>query len=190
VSAVLLRTDGSGEALQLDGVVGYRGAPGVLVAQHPVQRLGVVVDHAQRLATSFGVEWVVSMTPTIPGITAGPDRLAEVLGWLDEAIGVPLSLVQPNLPPDENLFLTGYTYEQRGTLALSVSLAFVRAQIATTRTFDPDGLEGATTPPGQTARPDSAAGRAPTADRGNQPTQEKSAIAAGVDAVSGFFFGE
>jgi len=188
VSAVLLRTDGSGEALQLDGVVGYRGAPGVLVAQHPVQRLGVVVDHAQRLATSFGVEWVVSMTPTIPGITAGPDRLAEVLGWLDEAIGAPLSLVQPHLPPDEQLFLTGYSYEQRGTLALSVSLAFVRAQIATTRTVDL-GVEGATTPPGQTARPDSAAGRAPTANRGNQPTKDISAIAATSDAVYAFGFG-
>lgn len=189
MTAVLLRTDGSGEALQLDGVVGYRGTPGVLVAQHPVQRLGVVVDHAQRLATSFGIEWVVSMTPTIAGITAGSDRIAEVLGWLDEAVGVPLSLVQPLLPPDEQLFLTGYSYEQRGTLALSVSLSFVRAQIAQTRTVDL-GVEGSTTPPGQTARPDAGAGRAPTEDRGNQPTQEKSAIAAGIDAGVAFFFGE
>lgn len=189
MTAVLLRTDGTGEALQLDGVVSYRRAPGLMVAQHPVQRIGVVVDHVQRLATLSGIEWIVSMTPTVAGITAGSDRLAEVLGWLDDAVGSPLTLVQPNLPPDENLFLGSYPHEQRGTLALSFSISFVQAQIAQTRTVDL-GVEGSTTPPGQTARPDSEAGRAPTEDRGNQPTQEKSAIAAGVDAVSAFFFGD
>jgi hypothetical protein len=186
VTAVLLRTDGSGAALQLDGVVGYRGSPGVMVAQHPVQRLGVVVDHAQRLATTFTLEWIVSMTPTQPGITRGPDRFAEVLGWLEDAVGAPLSLVQPNLPPDVQLFLGSYSYEQRGTLALSVSLTFIRAQVATTRTVDL-GTEGATTRRGRTARADVADGRAPTTDRGNQPTKKRSILAAGVDAVSAFF---
>lgn len=188
MSAVLLRADGSGASLILDGIVSYRRSPSAMVAQHPVQDLGVVVDHAQRLATTLALEWVCSTTPTIPGITAGPSRIEEVQGWLDEAVGVPLTLVQPGLPPEDDLFLSAHPGEQRGTLAVTFTLAFVRGQVARTRTVELD-TEGATTRPGRTARPDQAAGFSPTSDRGNQPTRRKSLAAAGIDALVGAFGG-
>ena len=52
--------------------------------------------------------------------------------------------------------MSAHPGEQRGTLAVTFTLAFVRGQVARTRTVEL-ATEGATTRPGRTARPAASA---------------------------------
>jgi hypothetical protein len=179
MAATLQRQDAAGATLVLDGVISSSEIRDLMVSQHPAQGLATITDHVQAKAIGKAITWVVSQHPTVEGITAGPQRLAEVLDWLKAAEGVLLTLVEPGLPVRADLLLQGYPWRQAGSYAITVDLKLLEARFATVTTFEVEGRR--VQRPGRTPRADVAAGFTETADRGLQPVRDQSALAAGFD---------
>jgi len=181
MTATLQRQDAAGATLVLDGVVSSSEIRDLMVAQHPAQDLATITDHVQAKAIGKAITWVVSQHPTVAGITAGPQRIAEVLDWLSQAEGVLLTLVEPGLPVRVDLLLQGYPWRQAGSFAITVDLKLIEARFATVTTFEVEQRQRGGGK--RTARPDVAAGFTETADKGQQPVKEQSFLAAGADLL-------
>ena len=181
MTATLQRQDAAGAVLVLDGVISSSEIRDLMVSQHPAQDLATITDHVQAKAIGKAITWVVSQHPTVSGITAGPQRIAEVLDWLSQAEGVLLTLVEPGLPVRVDLLLQGYPWRQAGSFAITVDLKLIEARFATVTTFEVEQRQrgGGS----QTPREDTAAGFTETKDKGQQPVKEQSALAAGADLL-------
>jgi hypothetical protein len=181
MAATLQRQDAAGAILVLDGVISSSEIRDLMVAQHPAQDLATITDHVQAKAIGKAITWVVSQHPTVEGITAGPQRIAEVLDWLSQAEGVLLTLVEPGLPVRVDLLLQGYPWRQAGSYAITVDLKLIEARFATVTSFELEPRRGGGK--GKTPRADTAAGFTDTADKGQQPVKEQSLLAAGADLI-------
>lgn len=181
MTATLQRQDAAGATLVLDGVISSSEIRDLMVSQHPAQDLATITDHVQAKAIGKAITWVVSQHPTVEGITAGPQRIAEVLDWLSQAEGVLLTLVEPGLPVRADLLLQGYPWRQAGSYAITVDLKLIEARFATVTSFELEPRRGAGK--GKTPRADTAAGFVETADKGQQPVKEQSLLAAGADLI-------
>lgn len=178
----LVRQD-TGAVLILDGIVSSREALDILVTQHPVQNQSVVTDHSQPMALARQLEWWVSPDPTIPGITAGPERLTEVRQWLDAvSTGVALTLNEPGTPNPtlRDMRLQARPWSMEGTTAAKVTLTLLQVSTATQRTADLG--RGGT---GKTPRPDAAAGRTDTQERGPQTPESRPSLAVSALIAAG-----
>lgn len=180
----LIRQD-TGDQLVIDAPISSREVLSTRVSQHPVETQRTITDHAQRQAIGRQLEILISETPTVRGLTTGPERVAEVYAWL-EAVrgGVPLTLVEEGLPIRRDMRLTEFTPVKEAAGGLRASLTLLQGVTATTRTVElqtrPAGGGGGRTTP----RADLAAGRAPTEDRG-QRSGRQSALSAALDLVWG-----
>ena len=181
MTAIFQRQDAAGAILVLDGVISSSEIRDLMVAQHPAQDLATITDHVQAKAIGKAITWVVSQHPTVEGITAGPQRIAEVLDWLSQAEGVLLTLVEPGLPVRVDLLLQGYPWRQAGSYAITVDLKLIEARFATVTSFELEPRRGGGK--GKTPRADTAAGFTDTADKGQQPVKEQSLLAAGADLI-------
>lgn len=162
----LIRQD-TGNQLVLDAVVSTREVMPTRVTQHPVETQATITDHAQPQAIGRQLELIVSERPAVQGLTTGPERVAEVIAWLEGVRrGTALTLVEPDLPVRRDMRLTDLTWTKDLAGGIRVSLTLIQGVIATTRTVDlgPTRTSGRRTTP----RADVAAGRAPTEDRGRR----------------------
>lgn len=183
MSSLIRQSDG--DQLVLDAVVSTREVLPTRVTLHPVQTQQVITDHAQPQAIGRQLDVIVSETPAVSGLTTGPERIAEVIAWLEVVRrGEPLTLVEPDLPVRRNMRLTDLTWTKDLAGGIRVNLTLLQGVTATTRTVElqtrPTGGGGA----GQTPRADLAAGRAPTEDRGDRAGRQ-SFLSAGVDLLWG-----
>ncbi len=184
MTATLQRQD-DGRTLVLDGLTRIALDRRYLVAQHPGQDVATLTDHVQQLAAPMRIDWTCSESPTVAGLTTGPERYGEVLGWLREAVGVLLTYADDRqVVPD--LLLAGYPLSYAMPRAMQIQVELVTATIARTRTVGEAGVD-----PAQ-ARADVRASRAATSDRGDvaTTTPRQSIAAAGLDLVASAFGGQ
>lgn len=178
----LIRQD-TGHQLVLDAVVSTREVMPTRVTQHPVETQATITDHAQPQAIGRQLELIVSERPAVQGLTTGPERVAEVIAWLEGVRrGTALTLVEPDLPVRRDMRLTDLTWTKDLAGGIRVSLTLLQGIVATTRSVELSPNRSArrrTTP-----RADVAAGRAGTEDRG-QRAGKQSTLSAIVDLVGG-----
>ena len=180
----LIRQD-TGAQLVLDGVVQSKELHATKITRHPVETQETITDHAQVESLGRQVEWIVSQTPALPGLTTGPERIAEVIDWLTGVErGTPLTLVETDLPVRRDLRLESWPYT-KDTTSIRLSLSLRQGIVARSRTIElrPEQQQRRRT--GTTPRADVAAGRAPTEDRGQRAPQ--SFAVATSDLVLGYF---
>lgn len=173
-AAALIRQD-DGAVLVLDGATRAVIDPALAVYDHPYQTRVAAVDHVQRLAVRVALDVTVSETPTIPGLTYGAARLAEVRDFLDAAVGRLLTLQLPGEEPIEDLLLSGLPREVSPAAGFVARLSFLEARFAVSRTV---GLAPAPQP--------TRAGLSGGDDEGAGATEEvrsTSIIQAGIQAA-------
>lgn len=175
-AAALIRQD-DGAVLILDGATRAIIDPALAVYDHPYQTRVAAVDHVQRLAVRVALDVTVSETPTIPGLTYGAARLAEVRDFLDAGVARLLTLQIPGEDPIEDLLLSALPRELSATSGggFVARLAFVEARFARSRTV---GLAPAPRPTraGLSGGDDEGAGAA-------EEVRNQSLISAGIQAA-------
>lgn len=178
MTATLQRQD-DGRTLVLDGLTTLAYDPRYLVAQHPGQDVATLTDHVQELAAPVSLSWTCSEQPAVAGVTAGPERYGEVLGWLREAVGVLVTYADDRLLL-RDLLLTGWPVSYGLPRAMQIQVGLVTARVATVRTVGEAGVVPSR------ARADVRSSRSSTADRGDVATQRppQSALAAGLDLAA------
>lgn len=168
MTATLIRRS-DGDRLTLDAVPEAEVAPSWRVTEHPIEadayELSSVVDHVQRLAGRITLRAIVSeRPPSDVSDHGGPDRIREVLAWLDAAGGEPLDVAFPFRPTLRSYVLEGAPWRVDVAEHVELRLTLREVRLAETQT---------TTAPQAIKRPAPAikAGSQTTKDTGAQSTE-------------------
>jgi hypothetical protein len=182
--ATLERSD-TGATLVIDGLITSAIVRDVAVTVHPTQDQGTVTDNAQPRPLGLRLTVIFGERPLLAGIQSGPQRMQEVLGFLEGVSkGVALNYTEQGMPVRRSMRMTGYQFD-RNRPELRGSISLLEVTTATSRTVELDRERAPTR--ARTPRADVAAGRSGTQDRGAQPTKRAptSAARAAVRLVTG-----
>lgn len=160
----VLRRQSDGSVWSPDAVVKIEFAPNWQITDHPVEEGVSVSDHIRKQPGSITITAVVTENPTrVGGVSGGPARLRERLGWLVATAdaGELVDVVTSKLGTFTGYAIQSAPHALDGVARLEFALQLREVRIATSTTVQIDV---------EAVAEDSAAGAPPEQDLGEQPT--------------------
>lgn len=181
---VTRQTDGS--SIVLDAVLSGDLAHSWDVTSHPIEGGGSVTDYSIVQPLEVTLSAILSESPGADvSSTTGPERIEEVLAWLEASSGELLTISIPERPTVGDALITSLRVGIRAERAVGLDVSFRQVQIATATTVEVQPIRGRSVPRGgggtqgaqgqvrgEPPAPSAAAGNgfSGTADRGTTST--------------------